>query len=159
MKQKFRHVYNTEVKDLLHEIVRSAALDEFKPGAIVAPNRGGLALGVMLSHYYKAPLFPIQLSHRDADNLVDVFDIQTGLKEAWRKGPVLVVDDINDSGKTLTTIMKIAAETPLAGEIKYAVLFEKHSSKEVANYVGSYIEEEHDSDWVIFPWEDWWVRA
>lgn len=103
MKQKFKYVYGGEVKDLLHGITRAAALENFKPAAIVAPNRGGLALGVMLSHYYDAPLFPIQLSHRDAD-LVDVIDIQEGLRDAWRKGPVLVVDDINDSGKTLATI-------------------------------------------------------
>ena len=158
MRPKFRYVYNREVKDWLHVITREATMHNFKPAAIIAPNRGGLALGVMLSHYYDAPLFPIQLSHRDAD-IVDVMDIAEGLKDGWRKGPIMVIDDINDTGKTLESIKRVAAETPLAGEIKYAVLLEKQSSKESADFVGTYIDEEQDEQWVVFPWEDWWVRA
>lgn len=157
MKQKYRHVFDFEAKDLLYKIIREAALQDYRPSAIVAPNRGGLPLGVMLSHYYEVPLFPIQVSLRDAP-IVNIIDVQRELREAWRQGPVLFIDDINDTGNTMIKVKEIAATVPLAGDIRYAVLFEKPSSQDAADFVGSYIEEDQQDAWVVFPWEDWWSR-
>lgn len=157
MKPKYRHVYDFEVRDLLLNIVRDCALQDFRPSAIVAPNRGGLPLGVMLSHYFECPLFPVQVSLRDAP-IVNAMEVQRELREAWRQGPVLFIDDINDTGNTLLKVKELATGVPLAGEIRYAVLFEKPSSQDAADFVGSYIDEDYQDAWVVFPWEDWWSR-
>jgi hypoxanthine phosphoribosyltransferase len=153
---KHRNVYDFEVRSLLHKIVRDAALQDFRPSAIVAPNRGGLPLGAMLSHYYECPLFPIQVSLRDAP-IVNAIDVQRELREAWRCGPVLFIDDINDTGNTMLKVKELAASVPLAGDIRYAVLFEKPASQDAADFVGSYIAEDKQDEWVVFPWEHWWA--
>lgn len=157
MKPKYRKVNDFEIRDLLLNIIRSAALQDFRPSAIVAPNRGGLPMGAMLSHYYAVPLFPVQVSLRDAP-LINTMDVQRELREAWRCGPVLFIDDINDTGNTLLTVKELAASVRLAGDIRYAVLLEKPSSQDAADFVGSYIDEDQQDAWVVFPWEDWWSR-
>lgn len=169
---KLRHVYNREIKEWLGVIVREAALANYKPAAIVAPNRGGLGLGTMLSHYYDCPLFPIELSTRDhveanplrrdhnsSFNLM----IANSLSRASIQGPILFIDDINDSGRTLgivkDVIVNMQADDINVGDLRYAVLLEKSSSKHEADFVGSYISEEDEHQWIVFPWEDWWHRA
>lgn len=162
---KLRHVYNREIKEWLGTIVREAALADYKPSAIVAPNRGGLGLGTMLSHYYDCPLFPIELSTRDhaQANPQSNIMIANSLSRASMLGPIMFIDDINDSGKTLGALMAVIqnmqADDINIGDIRYAVLLEKYTSEHEADFVGSYIEEENNDQWVIFPWEDWWHRA
>jgi hypoxanthine phosphoribosyltransferase len=162
---KLRHVYNREIKEWLGVIVREAALANYKPAAIIAPNRGGLGLGAMLSHYYDCPLFPLELSTRD--HVIEDVNLVTNTKyslcRATLKGPILFIDDINDSGKTLGKLKDIvnslAADDTIIKDIRYAVLLEKYTSSHEADFVGSYIDEQDNGQWVVFPWEDWWHRA
>lgn len=153
---KKRYLTPNQVRLLLSNVVRECTLVRYKPTAIVAPSRGGLALGVMLSHYFDCPFYPLTLSHRDT-KLVDVIAISRTLKDAWSHGDdILFIDDINDSGKTIETIREIATELPLASNLRVGVLLEKHSSAREADFVGEYIDSDHDQEWVVFPWENWW---
>ena len=158
-----RYVSDSDVVALLGNIVREINQTNFKPAAIVAPSRGGLGLGTMMSHYYNAPLFPIELSTRDhADaNPRSKTLIMNSLSRASMKGPILFIDDINDTGRTLYELMDVIqtmqADDINLGDIRYAVLLEKYSSQHEFDFVGSYINEEDDHQWVVFPWEDWWA--
>ena len=162
---KRRYVTNDEVEALLGSIVREATIRDFKPAAIVAPSRGGLGLGTMLSHYYDVPLFPIELSTRDhADSYPrSKTMIMNSLSRASMLGAILFVDDINDTGRTLGELMSIIqnmqADDINIGDIRYAVLLEKYSSQHEFDFVGDYIGEDENDTWVVFPWEDWWNRA
>lgn len=151
-----RHLTNTEVQGLLNQVVREMALAHYRPDAIVAPSRGGLPPGVMLSHYFGAPFYTMEVSHRDAD-LVNYISIERALKDAWSHGDrVLMIDDINDSGQTIETIREAATHIPLAGELRVAVLLEKYTSRREADFVGDHVREGREDEWVIFPWESWW---
>jgi hypoxanthine phosphoribosyltransferase len=162
---KKRYVSETEVRVLLANIVREATIHDFKPAAIVAPSRGGLGLGTMLSHYYDAPLFPIELSTRDHAHSYPRSNamIMNSLSRASMEGAILFVDDINDTGRTLgelkSIIANMEADDVHIGDIRYAVLLEKYSSQHEFDFVGDYIGEDEDDTWVVFPWEDWWNRA
>jgi hypoxanthine phosphoribosyltransferase len=161
---KRRYVSNEEVKTLLANIVRDATIQNFKPAAIVAPSRGGLGIGTMLSHYYDVPLFPIELSTRDhADSYPRSKTlIMNSLSRASMQGAIMFIDDINDTGRTLGELMSIIqtmqADDINLEDIRYAVLLEKYSSQHEFNFVGDYISEDEDDTWVVFPWEDWWSQ-
>jgi hypoxanthine phosphoribosyltransferase len=160
--QKFRYVDNDDVTRWLHTIVRECMMASFKPAAIVAPSRGGLGLGTMLSHYFDVPLFPLELSTRDhaepgsRNNLM----IMNSLSRASMKGPILFIDDINDTGNTLNTLLEtiniMKADDIDLGDIRYAVLLEKSKSRSEADFVGEHIDEDREQEWVVFPWENWW---
>lgn len=154
---KRRYVSQTEISGLLKEIVRQLAVHNTTPTAIVAPIRGGLQLGVMLSHYFECPVYPVEISLRDT-NIINYRDIEQQFKRAWSHGLVLVIDDINDTGNTINTIKEATAGIPLAGDTRYAVLLDKVSSRAEVDYAGELVPEEREHEWVVFPWEEWWAR-
>ena len=162
---KRRYVSDSEVRSLLSNVIREATSHDFKPAAIVAPSRGGLGIGTMLSHYYDVPLFPIELSTRDHAHSYPRSKtlIMNSLGRASMYGNILFIDDINDTGKTLAELKSIIATMEAddihLGDVRHAVLLEKYSSQEDFDFVGDYIGEDQDSDWVVFPWEDWWSRT
>ena len=153
-----RYLSNTEVQGLLMEVIRQQAVRNFTPAAIVAPIRGGLQLGVMLSHYFEVPVYPVEVRLRDGDGLINYRDIEQQFKRAWSHGDVLVMDDINDSGNTINTLKEFTAQIPLAGETHYAVLLDKLSSRAEVDYQGELVGEDREHEWVVFPWEEWWAR-
>jgi hypoxanthine phosphoribosyltransferase len=159
--QKFRYVDNDDVTTWLHVIVRECMMVGFKPAAIVAPSRGGLGLGTMLSHYFDVPLFPLELSTRDhAEQPRSNIMIANSLSRASMKGPILFIDDINDTGNTLNTLLAVINNMKTddidLGDIRYAVLLEKSKSSFEADFVGEHIHEDREQEWVVFPWENWW---
>lgn len=162
---KRRYVSESEVRALLANVVREATIRDFKPAAIVAPSRGGLGLGTMLSHYYDVPLFPIELSTRDhaQEYPRSKTMIMNSLSRASMEGAIMFIDDINDTGRTLAELKSIIATMEAddinLGDIRYAVLLEKYSSQQDFDFVGDYIYEDQDDTWVVFPWEDWWSRV
>ena len=91
--------------------------------AIYGIPRGGLPIAVHLSH-----LMGIQM------------DLE-GVKEGDLQ--YIVVDDINDTGRTMESCKDTNCVT--------VVLFERVDSKVKADFVGEYI---NHNDWLIFPWED-----
>ena len=156
MMNKKKYLNDQDIRKLLSNIIRECTNKNFIPNAIVAPSRGGLPLGVMLSHYYSCPMYSMTLSHRDT-SLVDVLGIERALKDAWSHGDnTLFIDDINDSGRTIETVREIATRLPLACNLKVGVLLEKYSSKRSADFVGEYVNTEENDVWVVFPWENWW---
>jgi hypoxanthine phosphoribosyltransferase len=152
---KRRYLSDAEVRSMLLEVVRQMAVRNWTPAAIVAPQRGGLQMGVMLSHYFECPVYPVEVSLRDA-NLINYIDIERQFKQAWRQGPVLVIDDINDSGRTINAIKEATATISLAGETRYAVLLDKMSSQAEVDYAAENVGEDREQEWVVFPWENWW---
>lgn len=151
-----RYVNDANIRSWLSSVVRDINLSNKQPNAIVVPVRGGLSIGVMLSHYFDCPVYPVHVSLRDSAEIVDYISLERGFRQAWKHGSVLVVDDINDTGKTFKTIMDTIANIPLKGETRTAVLLEKSSSDFEADFVGEYIYEDREHEWVVFPWENWW---
>lgn len=115
---------------------------------IVGLTRGGLVPAVRLSHFFNAKLFCLNISLRDG--MVD--DQEFDWDKLQEYSNILIVDDINDSGKTLNEVMGQCYERLIQCP-EFAVLLEKPSSSFRARYSGERINKAKENDWIVFPWE------
>ena len=97
-----RRVIEWDEFDELVSSIASQIPDEESPHAIVGLTRGGLVPAVRLSHMYNAKLFCLNISLRDG--MVDDSEFDWDLLDDYTR--VLIVDDINDSGKTFNTVIQ-----------------------------------------------------
>ena len=131
----------------------------WEPDIIVSINRGGLVAGVFISHAIDKPHYPI--SYQTRDNDMSYHD--KGLYDRTMMPPVLnddknilLVDDINDSGKTFTDIMNFWSEKMnkpldhLRKKIKTVSLIERTGSSWAVDYTPKILD---TKQWVVFPWE------
>mgnify|MGYP003148342295 FL=1 len=109
---------------------------------VVGISRGGLIPAVMISHKLKLPLLTMTVTLRDNLARVQSLKIKKGEK-------ALVVDDINDSGNTLTMISEFFKTRHI--HAAYAVLQNKLSSNFSVDYWGAL---QDNDDWINFPWEN-----
>ena len=66
----------------------------------------------------------------------------------------LIIDDINDSGKTIGVIKDLSKN--LKTKIHFAVLINKSESKSKVEYYGKTVNSKVNDYWYVFPWENWW---
>lgn len=92
--------------------------------AVTGVPRGGLIPAVMLSHKLGLKYIPYQ-------------------QAVSKRRPVLVVDDISDSGLTLTDVGNKGFKT--------ATLCVRYSTQYTPDYYG---EEITSDKWLVFPWEE-----
>lgn len=154
---------NEDMAHDLQEITRLAAIDNFRPDAIVGIARGGIVPATMLSHYYNVPLITLNLSLRDglAEGTIDYAALRAQLLSGRK---LLLVDDICDSGATfamvannLSNLTARGAGTAHMDNLKTAALW-NNLSQEVfeVDYAGREIVRAEDERWIIFPYEEWW---
>jgi hypoxanthine phosphoribosyltransferase len=156
---KKRFITNDDIKNYCGALVHQMTAAHYRPGVIVAPVRGGLGIGVMLSHYFQVPMLALPLSTRDYPNSEAYKRAEAVVAQSLiTANQVLVVDDINDTGRTLEAIDAMYNKRELAHWVKYAVLLEKPSSKFSATFVAEEITADREQEWVVFPYEDWWQR-
>jgi len=127
----------TEYHIMVQNIVKQVK-EKGWPQQVVALGRGGFIPGVHLSHLLDVPLVPLMWQTRDGQ----VNEHITTDKHT------LIVDDINDSGQTLTEVVN---NNTWNGYLWTAVLVNKtHSSFTDVDYVGMLSD---NGDWISFPWE------
>lgn len=150
---KYEFLSFTELSNAMADLCRQVAVDGFKPEFIIGPSRGGLLPGVMLSHYYNIPFYPLEWQTRDG-TLQDINRLSTIINDNKFKN-LLLVDDINDSGKTLDSLTKSIYSFTFGGDMRTATIYTKTTSIVEVDY--SVIELTPDNEaWVIFPYEEWW---
>jgi hypoxanthine phosphoribosyltransferase len=148
--------YNPDqINSYLLEIVRQMYKDNFHPKCIVGLSRGGLVPGVKLSHYLDIPFYAL---NKDESNLWLAEDALEGTE-------MLIVDDINDTGKTITELKKDWSDSHNDwtkifnnGNVKFAVLINNEASTTEVNYIGFTINKLENPEWCVFPWEEWWNK-
>lgn len=182
---KKRYLTDKEVKGHVHRIMRDMARDEWRPDYIVGITRGGAVPAVMISHYLDVPMYTLDVRFRDNDigpesNLwmaEDAFGYITATKIPVPEGTVrsdpaarkniLIIDDINDTGRTLSWIKEDWQGGCLPGDaawssiwnqnVRFAVLINNAGSEfSEIDYAGDNIDKRDDDAWVVFPWEAWW---
>ena len=116
---------------------------------IVGVARGGLLPATILSHHMGIPLRPLSWSTRDHASSVHDENIKEDLRDGKR---VLLVDDINDSGKTFVEILEDWEYDELStlGVVTLASVFQRYSTVLPSNFYSVFLD--HD-DWIGFPWE------
>jgi uncharacterized protein len=147
-----------KVRFLQTNIIRDMMRENWKPTIIVGLARGGLVPAVCLSHWYNVPMLPIKISFRD---WVEQQDLNILVEKILNGDNVLILDDINDTGKTLHCIKqtldeRIGPHVFTSNQIKIAVLVNNLGSTMEVNYTGMEINKKENDVWVVFPWEDFW---
>ena len=126
---------------------------------IVSINRGGLVAGVFLSHALNKPHYPISYQTRDNDmsyhdKSVHNTNMMPPMVDKDKK--ILLVDDINDSGKTFSDIMDFWVQKlnipleELRERIRTVSLIERTGSSWAVDYTPKVLD---TKQWVVFPWE------
>ena len=115
---------------------------------VVGISRGGLPIGVVLSHRLSLPFTPVEVKSYNEDRTQGDIVIDTPEEVLARcTGHVLLADDLADSGKTSDFLMSRLTQLTRP-EISFATLFYKPTSIIRPRF---FVEE--TSQWIVFPWE------
>jgi xanthine phosphoribosyltransferase len=145
-KNNYYHSW-ADVNRYVCSIIEQMQDANWEPDYIVGVARGGLVPAVMLSHHFQVPLHNIHISFRDNVG-IPTSVVQLPSREGKK---VIIVDDINDSGKTLDYINSI--EYFKCCDVKYAVLLDKTSSEfQEVDYFAKVVFD--NNEWHVFPWEE-----
>ena len=136
-----------EMHNAIREIVKQINISGFNPEVIVSINRGGCIPGVYLSHFLNKP-------HK----MIDIKSLNDNSKNEFpflqKNKVMLIIDDINDTGKTFDLVKKIFKDSDC--EIRFASLINNVTSKTKIDYHGQLIDKSDNPFWYVFPWENWW---
>lgn len=138
--------------EYIHRLTLNLADDvmkeDYKIDYIVAVSRGGLIPGVLMSHYMNIPLKPLPWSTRDHLEQLHDLTVAEDIKEGKN---ILLVDDINDSGKTFIEILNDWEYNHLsAGRVIPVSVFQRATTELPSDHYAKLIT---CQDWVVFPWE------
>lgn len=139
-----RHEYlnDVDVKNCLMDIIRQMYIDGFKPDVVVGLVRGGSHPANLLSQFLDVPCYMVNK------------DEETHILPDGKN--ILVIDDINDTGRAMMEISNyFAAE--YEANFKYATLVSNVGSNFEVDYYSVEINKIEEEIWVVFPWENWWM--
>lgn len=129
-------------------LVRKIRRSKFIPNTIIGMARGGLTISVKISHRFHKPLMIVSCkTYNDKAESLNTALLNTSYTVPLQS-PVLIVDEIADSGKTLK-IVKEHFES-LGIVVKTSTLVYKKHSIIKPDY---YVREVGNDEWIIFPWE------
>ena len=140
-----------EMIDSIRNISEQLNNSNFDPEVIISVNRGGCVPGIYLSHYIDKPHEVINIELRDSNKEPDLNSIKEKISQ-FRS--VLIIDDINDSGKTIGVIKDLSKN--LITKIHFAVLINKSESTSKVEFYGKTVNSKINDYWYVFPWENWW---
>ena len=149
--------YDEFVSDV-HAIADALKADGWRPDYIVGIGRGGLVPGAYLSHRSAIPLLSVDFSSgvpAFADELIQ--KLATATCGGQR---ILLVDDINDSGRTIEALRtSLGIEGGELDNVRVAVLIDNIRSVARVQYRSRTIDRADDKRWFVFPWEAMAERA
>jgi uncharacterized protein len=134
---------DNDVKRYVSAIINQMARASFRPDIVIGISRGGVVPALLVSHYFDCECY----IRNKEDTLFE--------KEFFQRS-ILVIDDINDSGNTLTAVNHELYQDLELRDIKYATLINNESSAFTVDFSGADFNRFEQSDWFVFPWEDWW---
>jgi len=116
--------------------------------SVMGVSRGGLPLGIAMSHKLDLPFVPVSVRSYTDSHRREAIKCDTP-PEVFSKcsGHVLICDDLTDSGKTMDFLMNTIWETTRA-DITVAALFYKETSIVKPDFFVEVTDK-----WIVFPWE------
>ena len=147
---KSKYFEKEDFIDSLNKIVEQIENSNWSPNVIISINRGGCVPGIYLSHRLNLKHKVIDIQLRDSNRSPDFKLVKQKIK---RFDNILLVDDINDSGKTLKTIYDLI--NAYSKKIYNATLIYNQESIIKTDFYGRMIKRSEDKNWYIFPWEKW----
>jgi len=173
-----------DIERMCHSITNQMYADGWRPDYIVGITRGGNVPATILSNMLDIPADSLLVSFRNNGNesnesncimAEDAFGygvVEDGSANSGYTGSVpekrkniLVIDDINDTGRTFKWIMKDWESNCLATNpawkdiwnhnVRFAVLTENLSSEfDLVRYYATEVNKADDDVWVVYPWEN-----
>lgn len=152
--QKLYYTY-----DQIHQYVRNISNQikecNYKPDLIIAVGGGGYIPARILRSFIKVPLIGISLNfYNDLNQITDEPKILQWICEDDIKNKnVLIVDEIDDSRKTLDYIVtNFKQYNP--NNISIAVIHSKLKEKVRNNFPIDFIGQIIPDLWVVYPWDN-----
>jgi hypoxanthine phosphoribosyltransferase len=162
---------DSDVRSGLHDIMRTMQADTWRPDYIVGLTKGGLIPAVMLSNYMHVPMVSLHIDftnpfHGPVSNCPmaeSAFGYGKNIQNT-----ILVVNDLNNSGKTLNWLVEDWKNSCLPNDnkwksiwnntVRFAVLVNNNSSDftNVDYSVADIDTSEEPTINVVFPWDNWW---
>lgn len=148
--------YDLVMSELAREICLDITSDD-KP-LIIGMSRGGLPAATHLSHLLELPMSIINYRRLDGVNETTPELFHNHDKDIEDYSLILLVDDIHDSGHSMTICVEYMRQHNPTAKIKTVVLaqnthydgIEKNTS---ADYIGILYNTKDKHDWISFPWE------
>ena len=147
---KSKYFEKEDFIDSLNKIVEQIENSNWSPNVIISINRGGCVPGIYLSHRLNLKHKVIDIQLRDSNRSPDFKLVKQKIK---RFDNILLVDDINDSGKTLKTVYDLI--NAYSKKIYNATLIYNQESIIKTDFYGRMIKRSEDKNWYVFPWEEW----
>lgn len=138
----------SSIDSLIHSFACKIKIEQAQFDTIIALSRGGLVPGVILSHKLNLPLVPVDYSSNrgKGDN---IGQHENKLVELPKDSRVLIVDDICDSGFTLSELVE-HYEYYLYDTPKTYSIYLREESVFTPTYHSVFVK---GNNWVNFPWE------
>jgi uncharacterized protein len=165
-----------DVEHMIQSINNLMFADNWRPDYVVGLTRGGLTPAVILSNMTGIPMHALDVRFRDndpngygpesntwmAEDALGV--IGDGLTHVSHRKNILIIDDINDSGRTLSWIKddwrggchpNDPAWNDIWGDtVRTACLIDNAGSEfGDCDYTALEINKNEEDVWVVFPWE------
>ncbi|MBX9795251.1 phosphoribosyltransferase [Sphingomonas sp.] len=122
------------------------------PDFLIGIGRGGLTPAVFLSHAAGLKMLSVDYSSPVADFSGEPLVKLAARTRAGEK--LLFVDDINDTGGTITRLrQELAAAGAVEGAVRFATLIDNCRSIARVDYAARVIDRAVVKDWFVFPWE------
>ena len=132
-------------------MVQDILMSEFKPEVIIGISKGGVVLASLLSDIMGIPTDLMQLTHWDFGKSRDQVVIKYRPSVDIRGLNVLLIDDVSDTGLTLSVakeeLVRAGADGVRTAVLDYKVL----SSKYVPDY---YAYRWMNWVYIVYPWEN-----
>ena len=160
-----------DIKHFTADILHQMHEDEWKPDYIVGITRGGCIPAVLLSQYLNVPMYTLKISLRDGkeeDCEHNAWMSEDAIGVDDDKFNILIVDDINDSGTTISWLKEDWKSSCLPNDdrwnscfhnnVRFATIINNLGSRETVDYFGLEINKIEDDVWCCYPWEEWWKK-
>ena len=171
-----KKVYYTwqQVQGAVLDIARQLQRSDWKPDYIVGITRGGLIPANLLSQYTGIPMETLKVQLRDGGEsetncwmAEDAFGFNAKEVGVPLCKNILVVDDINDQGSTISWIKQDWQSSCLPNDerwnhvwgqnVRFATLTNNLSSKEDVDYSVWEVNKAEEDCWLVYPWEEFWL--
>ena len=159
-----------DIEHMIQTINNLMYADNWRPDYIVGLTRGGLVPAVIMSNMTGITMHALDVRFRDMGRSYSGPERNEKMKEDARQGKkILIVDDINDSGKTLSWVKDDWGITPPVSpvdNVSYIVPNIINDNVRTAclidngacgfgdcDYTALEINKDENPEWIVFPWE------